>query len=72
MKFWRLLSWFFVGLMLVLSHWMCVVVAYSYATLLNSPFTSAPASTAFLWFIPFGLGIVAAGVLAWLCHRKAK
>ena len=65
---------FFV-LTLLLSHVMCAVVAYNYASLLwcgKYGLCSAPASTAFLLMIPYGIGIIICAALAWLFHKKAR
>lgn len=60
---------------LVLSHLMCIVVAYNYRDMLcgiQHSCYSAPASIAFLHVIPFGLGIIACVIIAYLLRRKAK
>ena len=59
----------------LLSHAMCAAVAYEYCALQwggRYAGWSAPARCAFLLAVPFGLGIAACGLLAWLFHRKAK
>ena len=53
---------------LILSHVMCAVVAYNYASLLwcgRYGLCSAPADTAFFYAIPFGMGMAVLGVLGW-------
>lgn len=48
------------ALALVLSHTMCAVVAYAYREMLCSiahGLCSAPAGVAFVYLIPFGIGI---------------
>jgi len=58
---------------LVLSHLMCVVVAYNYASMLwcgRYGLCSAPADVAFLFAIPFGIGIVVLALLGWRLGRK--
>lgn len=70
-----ILSKLFLILALVLSHAMCAVVAYEYASLLwcgQYGLCSAPASTAFLLVIPFAVGILLSLGLAWWCRRKTK
>ena len=58
----------------LLSDCMCAVVAYNYCALLWSgryAGASAPASTAFLFAIPFALGIaVCLGLAALFARRK--
>ena len=60
---------------LVLSHIMCAVVAYNYRDMLcgiaHSCY-SVPASVAFLYLIPFGVGIIICLVLAYMLRKKAK
>ena len=60
---------------LVLSHLMCIVVAYNYRDMLcgiQHSCYSAPAWGAFLGIIPYGLGIIVCVLLAYLLRRKAK
>ena len=64
--------WFLAGAIL-LSNMMCAVVAYQYCALEYAgkyKGYSAPANTAFLYAIPFVLGIVLCVVLAWISYRK--
>ena len=64
-----------IALAALLSHSMCAAVAYEYCALEwggRYAAWSAPAWCAFLLAVPFGLGIAACGLLAWLFHRKAK
>lgn len=64
-----------IALSLILSHAMCAVVAYAYRGMLcgiEHNFYSAPASVAFLYAIPFLLGIAVCGILACVFHRKSK
>ena len=54
---------------------MCAVVAYNYCALQwggRYAAYSAPASTAFLYFIPYGIGIVLCIILARFFHKKQK
>ena len=59
----------------LLSHAMCAAVAYEYCALQwggRYAAYSAPASTAFLYFIPYGIGIVLCIILARFFHKKQK
>lgn len=60
---------------LILSHIMCFVVAWNYRDMLcgieHSGF-SAPADVAFLAAIPYAVGIMICGILAYILRRKAK
>jgi hypothetical protein len=61
------LSYLFTALAIVLSDIMCFVVAYNYRDMLcgiEHAGYSAPASTAFLYAIPFVVGIVVCAILA--------
>ena len=67
--------WFCITAMLLLSHTMCAVVSYEYASLqcaVKHALTSAPASLAFLLAIPFAVAILIFAVAAFFCHRKLK
>lgn len=67
------LSCFFTALAIVLSDIMCAVVAYTYCDMLcgiEHAGYSAPASTAFLYAIPFVAGIVLCAILAIRFHKK--
>lgn len=58
----------------LLSDIMCAVVAYNYCALQwggKYAGYSAPASTAFIYAIPFALGIIVSIVLAIICGKKA-
>ena len=68
-KKWQILSRLFLLLALVLSHLMCVVVAYNYGMLKYAYWSSAPPDTAFILLIPYGIGILA---MAWFCYSKMK
>ena len=71
----KFLSNLLITLALVLSHIMCLVVAYSYRDLLcgieHAGF-SAPAGLAFLYAVPFGAAIILCLVLAIRLRRKKK
>ena len=60
---------------LILSHIMCFVVAWNYRDMLcgiaHSSY-SAPAEMAFLTAIPYAVGIIVCGILAYIFRRKAK
>lgn len=68
-------SYLFIAVAIVLSDIMCAVAAYSYRDMLcgieHSGF-SAPASTAFLYAIPFGIGIIICVIAAYILHNKSK
>ena len=69
------LQYLFTTLALILSHLMCITVAYNYRDMLcgieHSGF-SAPADVAFLGIIPYAVGILLCGILAYIFRRKAK
>lgn len=68
------LSCLFTALAIVLSDIMCLVVAYNYCDMLcgiEHAGYSAPASTAFLYAIPFVVGIVACAVVAYVLYKKS-
>ena len=60
---------------LILSHLMCIVVAYDYRDMLcgieHSGY-SAPADVAFLGIIPYAVGILLCGILACVFKKKAE
>ena len=67
------LSYLFTALAIVLSDIMCFVVAYNYLDMLcgiEHAGYSAPASTAFLYAIPFVVGIIVCAVLAIRFRKK--
>lgn len=64
----------FIVLALILSHIMCIVVASNYASMLcgiEHQGFSAPASTAFLYAIPFAVGIIICIALTFVLKRRA-
>ncbi len=69
------LYYFFMVVAFILSHLMCIVVAWNYRDMLcgiaHSSY-SAPAEVAFLEIIPFAVGIVICMVLAYICRRRNK
>ena len=71
--FMKKLSYLFTALAIVLSDIMCFVVAYNYRDMLcgiEHAGYSAPASTAFLYAIPFVVGIIVCAVLAIRFRKK--
>ena len=67
------LSYLFTALAIVLSDIMCFVVAYIYSDMLcgiEHAVYSALASTAFLYAIPFVVGIIVCAVLAIRFRKK--
>ena len=71
----KIVGYLFAALAIVLSDIMCVVVAYSYRGMLcgiEHAGYSAPASIAFLYAIPFMIGIVICVILAVRFTRRAK
>lgn len=69
------LSYLFLALAVALSDMMCLVVAYYYRDMLcgieHSGY-SAPAGAAFLYAIPFGVGILLCGGAAYILHKNAR
>ncbi len=69
------LSILFTIFTLLLSHITCIVVAWNYRDMLcgiaHSCY-SAPAEMAFLTAIPYAVGIIICGILAYIFRRKAK
>lgn len=63
----------FVVLSLLLSHVMCVVLAYQYRDMqcgVAHMGYSAPAGVVFLHVIPFIIGIIICVGVAVICHKK--
>ena len=74
MKKFKILRNIFTALALILSHVMCTEVAFHYASMLcaiEHKGFSAPADTAFLLAIPYGMGIIICIILALVFHKKA-
>ena len=66
-------STIFIALAVILSDVMCAVVGYNYATMqwgIKYAGYSAPASTAFLYAIPFVIGIIVCAILAIRFRKK--
>ena len=73
MKKYKRLTYLFAALAVLLSNVMCSVIAYNYASLWwcgQYAGCSAPADTAFLLCIPYGIGIVVCVALAWFFGRR--
>lgn len=73
MKKYKFLTCLFAVLAVLLSKVMCAAVAYNYCTLqwgARYEGCSAPADTAFLLCIPYGIGIVICVMIAWLFNKK--
>ena len=69
------ISVFFIVLAVLLSDAMCAVVAYNYCDLLwggKYAGYSAPASTAFVYAVPFVVGILICFSLALLFRQKSQ
>lgn len=69
------LSYLFTALAIVLSDMMCFVVAYNYRGMLcgiEHAGYSAPASTAFLYAIPFVVGIAVCAVVAYIFYKRSR
>ena len=69
------ISCLFIVLAILLSDMMCAVVAYHYCALQwggQYAGYSAPASTAFLYVIPYGIGPVLCTILARIFYKKQE
>ncbi len=63
----------FTALALILSHLMCIVVASIYTSMLcgvEHQGFSAPASTAFIYAVPFVIGIIICVLFAFFFKKK--
>ena len=75
MKVYRVIHIIYLLSAVILSDVMCAVVAYNYCALQwggQYAGYSAPASTAFLYIIPYGLGIVFCIILALFFYKKQQ
>lgn len=73
MKKYKYLIALFAVLAILLSNVMCAAVAYNYCTLQwcgQYGGCSAPASTAFLLCIPYGVGVIICVILVWIFYKK--
>lgn len=69
------ISHLFIVLAILLSDILCSVVAFHYRDMLcgiQHAGYSAPASTAFLYAIPFGIGILICAVAAYTLAKKSR
>ena len=65
----------FIALVVILCSVMCAVVGYNYASMqwgIKYAGYSAPASVAFLYAIPYGIGIVVCVIVAVVLRKKRK
>ena len=75
MKRYKYLSYVFIGTAVLLSDVMCATVAYEYCYMqwsIRYSGASAPASVAFVFIIPYAVGIVICAVLARFFHRRYR
>lgn len=75
MRKFKILRNIFTALVLILSHLMCTEVAFNYASMLctiEHKGFSAPANTAFIFAIPYGIGIIICVTLALVFNKKAR
>ena len=71
----KLFTAIFLAIALVLSHLMCIHVAYAYCDMLwgiEYAGYSAPANVAFFLSIPYLVGIAAAATLSLIFWKKSK
>lgn len=71
----KALSYVFAALAILLSDVMCAVIAYNYCALdWGSRYEgwSASSSTAFVYAIPYGIGIIVCIVLSIVLFKKSK
>lgn len=69
------LSYSFMAIAVLLSDVMCAVVAYNYCALQwggRYAGYSAPAGTAFLYFIPYGIAILFCVILARFFYKRQE
>lgn len=71
----KYLSYLFTSLAILLSNVMCATVAYNYCRMqyeiLYAGY-SAPASVAFLFGIPYAIGIIICAILACFFHKRYR
>ena len=75
MKKYKDMACFFAALAFLLSNVMCAVVAYNYCDLQwggQYAGYSVPSSAAFLYSIPYGIGIIICVILAWIFSKKYR
>lgn len=69
------LSYAFAALSVILSHLMCIEVAYNYRDMLcgiEHSCYSAPAYVAFFALVPYTAGILICALASFVLHKKAK
>lgn len=69
------LSYLLAAIAILFSNIMCVVVAYNYRGMLcgiKHMGYSAPPNVAFIYVIPFLVGIIICVILAYIFHKKSK
>ena len=65
----------FIILAVILSNIMCAVVAYNFCDMqwgIKYAGYSAPANTAFLYAIPYGIGIIVCIIIAVVLKKKTR
>ena len=75
MRKFKILRNVFAVIALILSHAMCAEVAFNYASMLcaiEHKGFSAPADVAFLFAVPYSIGIAICVVLALVFNSKAR
>lgn len=73
MKRYKYLAALFAVLAILLSNVMCTVIAYDYCALRwcgRYTGCSAPPSAAFVYCIPYGIGIIICAALSWIFYKK--
>ena len=69
------MSYLLIVIAILLSDIMCAVVAFNYRDMLcgiEHLCYSAPANTAFLSGIPFGIGMIICAAAAYTLHKKSR
>lgn len=75
MKKYKNLAYLFAALAILLANVMCAAVAYNYCALQwggKYACYSAPAWAAFIYCIPYGIGIAICVLLAWFFNKKSQ
>ena len=71
----KTVSKLFIILAVILSNIMCAVVAYNFCDMqwgIKYAGYSAPANTAFLYAIPYGIGIIVCIIIAVVLKKKTR
>lgn len=74
MKKFKILRNIFIVFAFILSHTMCADVAFNYASVIcaiEHKGFSAPSDVAFLFAIPYGIGIIISLILAFVFNKKS-